>query len=408
MTQITACRSCGSPELFPFLDLREQPLANALLTDETLNQPEKLYPLKVVLCTKCTLIQITEDVDPEIMFGNYLYFSSFSDTMLQHAKEIADRLRVERKLGPQSLVVELASNDGYLLKNFVAAGVPVLGIEPARNIAKYAIEHGIPTVPEFFGVKVASRLAAEGKRGDVMLANNVMAHVPDINDVVGGVKVLLKPDGVFVMETPYARDMIDSLEFDTMYHEHYYCHSLTALEHLYRRRGLAASDVTWIPIHGGTIQVSVTHAGKEGDRPRVRKMLEDERAWVADTGYYADFGRRVDALRDELVPLLVRLRAEGKRVVGYGAAAKGATLMNYMGIDGRHLEYVVDRSTYKQNKYIPGNHLKILPPERIAADRPDYLLLLAWNLADEIMAQQSAFRAAGGKFIVPVPAVRVV
>ncbi|MBM4419984.1 MAG: class I SAM-dependent methyltransferase [Chloroflexi bacterium] len=408
MTTITACRSCGSRDLFPFLDLHEQPLANALLTDETLGKPETLYPLKVVLCKQCTLIQITEDVDPEIMFGNYLYFSSFSDTMLRHAKEVADRLRVERKLNAKSLVVELASNDGYLLKNFVAAGVPVLGVEPARNIAKYAIEHGIPTVAEFFGVKVASRLEAEGKHGDVMLANNVMAHVPDINDVVGGIKILLKPDGIFVMETPYAKDMIDNLEFDTMYHEHYYCHSLTALEHLYRRHGLAAADVEWIPIHGGTLQVTVTHAGKEGDRPRVRKMLEDERAWVGDTKYYADFGKRVDALRDNLVPLLTKLRAEGKRVVGYGAAAKGSTLMNYMGIDKRHLEYVVDRSTYKQNKYMPGSHLPILPPERIAADKPDFLLLLAWNLADEIMAQQAAFRAGGGKFIVPVPAVRVV
>jgi SAM-dependent methyltransferase len=407
VTTITACRSCGSKDLYQFLDLGDQPLANALLTREQLERPETVYPLKVVLCRECTLVQITESVDPEILFRDYIYFSSFSETMLAHAKEVADRLRAERHLGADDLVVEIASNDGYLLKNFVAAGVPVLGIEPARNIAAHAVKQGIPTVSEFFSTALARDLASKGKRADVMIANNVMAHVPDINDIVGGIEVLLADDGVFVMETPYVKDMVENLEFDTMYHEHYYCHSLTDLEHLCRRHGLAASDVQWIPIHGGTIQVSVTHAGREGDRPRVRAMLADEARWAGDTAYYADMGRKVDALKDEVLRLLRELRRAGKRVAGYGAAAKGATLINYMGIGPDLIEYVVDRSTYKQDKYLPGSHIPVHAPERLLEDRPDYLVLLAWNLAEEIVRQQDAYRRAGGKFIVPVPAVRV-
>lgn len=408
MTTITTCRSCGSPDLYRFLDLGDQPLANALLTKAQLNEPETCYPLTVVLCRNCTLVQITESVDPEILFREYIYFSSFSETMLAHAKEVADRLRAERALGPTSLVVEIASNDGYLLKNFVAAGVPVLGIEPARNIAKYAVERGIPTVSEFFSTALATQLAADGKRADVMIANNVMAHVPEINDIVGGIKVLLKEEGVFVMETPYVKDMVENLEFDTMYHEHYYCHSLTGLEHLYRRHGLAAADVQWIPIHGGTIQASVVHAGTEGDRPRVGAMLEDEKLWVGDTAYYSGMGRRAEDLKRDVLALLRGLRGEGKRVAAYGAAAKGATLVNFMGIGPDLIEYVVDRSTHKQGKYLPGSHIPVLAPELLLEDKPDYVVLLAWNLADEIVRQQDAYRRAGGRFVVPVPTVRVI
>ena len=408
MSPIKSCRSCGGTSLFTFLRLGDQPLANGLLTEPELAKPEPRYRLDVVLCTTCTLVQITETVPPEILFREYLYFSSFSETMLKHAAEEAEQLRKVRKLGPSSLVVEIASNDGYLLKNFVAAGVPVLGVEPARNIAKTAIERGIPTASEFFGEAVAKDLAAKGKTADVMIANNVMAHVPDINDVVAGIKRLLKPDGVFVMETPYIKDMVDKLEFDTMYHEHVFCHSLTALEHLYRRHGLAAHDVVYVPIHGGTIQVWVTHAGREGDRPRVRAMLDEETRWgVGRTEYYADFGNKIDSLKDELLRTLRKLKADGKRIAAYGAAAKGSTLLNYMGIGKDLLDYVVDISTYKQGKFMPGNHLPILPPSRLAEDRPDYVLLLAWNLADEIMRQQSAYRAAGGRFIVPLPTVRI-
>lgn len=409
MTPIRACRSCGATELVPFLDLGEQPLANALLTEEQLGSPEPIYPIVVVLCQRCTMVQITETVPPEILFREYLYFSSFSDTMLRHARELVDKLIRDRGLGRGSLVVEIASNDGYLLRNFVEAGIPVLGIEPARNIAAVARERGIETIDEFFGAQLARSLVSNGRKADLIIANNVMAHVPDINDVVQGLATLLAPSGAFVMETPYVRDMIENLEFDTMYHEHVFCHSLTGLEHLFRRHGLAAADVEWVPIHGGTIQVTVAHAGREGERPRVRTMLEAEERWgVGDQSYYRGFAARVDGLKRELVELLTRLKAEGKRIAAYGAAAKGSTLLNYMGIDGRHLDYVVDRSTYKQGRYMPGNHLPIHAPERLLMDRPDHVLLLAWNLVDEVTSQQSEYRRAGGKFIIPVPTVRVV
>jgi SAM-dependent methyltransferase len=409
VTTISACRLCGSPRLFQFLSLGSQPLANAVLDPKDVGKPETRYPIDVVLCEECTGVQITETISPDILFRDYIYFSSFSDTMLKHAEEEATELRTKRRLGPDSLVVEIASNDGYLLKHFVAAGVPVLGVEPARNIAKVAAERGIRTVAEFFGREFGAQLARDGYQADVMLANNVMAHVPDINGVVAGIKILLKPGGVFVMETPYVKDMIDNLEFDTMYHEHFFCHSLTALEKLYRSHGLAACDVRWIPIHGGTIQVWVSHAGEEGARPAVAKMLADEKGWGVDQRrFYADFGTRVERLRDDVVGTLDRLRADGKRIGAYGAAAKGATLMNYMGIDGRHVDYVLDRSTYKQGKLMPGNHVPILAPEHLLNDQPDYLLILAWNLADEIMGQQAEYRARGGRFIVPVPTVRVI
>lgn len=407
MSTITACRNCGSNRLRRFLDLGRQPLANALLPAEALDRPERTYELAVVFCKDCTEIQITETVPPEILFSDYIYFSSFSKTMLDHAREVATWLTRERRLGPRSLVVEIASNDGYLLKNFVENGIPVLGVEPAKNIAAFANEHGIRTLNEFFGEAVGKRLARE-RRADVMLANNVMAHVPDINDVVAGISSLLADDGIFVMETPYAKDMITGLEFDTMYHEHVFCHSLTALEQLFRRHGLAASDVDWIPIHGGTIQVSATHAGHEGARPRVAAMLADEEKWAADPTFYADFGRRVDALKRDLVELLERLRSGGKRIAGYGAAAKGVTLMNYMGIGATHLDYVADISTHKQGRHLPGSHVPVRSPDHLLKDEPDYVLLLAWNLADEIMKQLDGYRAGGGRFIVPVPSVRIV
>lgn len=408
MTAITGCRLCDSKRLHKFLSLGDQPLANALLTREQLGDTEALYPIDLVLCEECTEVQLTEDVAPELLFRDYVYFSSFSETMLDHARDVADRLMRERGLGPGSLVMEIASNDGYLLKHFVAAGVPVLGIDPARNIARIANAAGVRTIPEFFGRALAQQLVADGKRADVMIANNVMAHVPDINGVVAGVKTVLAPGGVFVMETPYVKDMIESLEFDTMYQEHLFCHSLTGLEKLYRRHGLSATHVEWLPIHGGTIQVWVTHAGSEGDRPTVLRMLDDEQSWgVGDRKTYQDFGERVERLRTEVVATLRRLRADGLRIAAYGAAAKGSTLLNYMGIGTDLLEYVVDKNTYKQGMYMPGSHLPIVPPERLSTDRPDYLLILAWNLADEIVRQQATFQQAGGKFIIPVPRVRI-
>ena len=406
---MTTCRSCGASSLPLILDLGETPLANSLLTPEQLNIPEDRFPLAVVFCPECTLVQITETVPPEALFRDYVYFSSFSDTVLENARESVEKILATRALGPESLVVEIASNDGYLLKNFVAAGIPVLGVEPARNIAKVAEENGIPTVCEFFGDDLAEKLAAEGKQADVILANNVIAHIPVINGVMSGVKKLLKPGGAFIMETPYLRDLIDKLEFDTIYHEHLFYYSLTALEALYQRHGLAAADVEHLPIHGGTIRVTVVHQGEEGDRPAVTAMLAEEASWgVGSPDYYARFGRDVADLGEKLTGLLKELRSQGKTIAAYGAAAKGSTLVNAFGIGLDLIDFVVDRSTVKQGKLMPGVHFPILPPEALVERKPDYVLMLAWNFADEIIRQQTEYLATGGRFIVPVPTPRIV
>jgi SAM-dependent methyltransferase len=410
----TACRGCGRLGLELILSLGRTPLANSLLTAEQLSRlsessTEPTYPLDTAFCPACSLVQITDTVPPEQLFSEYLYFSSFSDTMLRHAEAAAGKLVRERKLGPNSLVAEIASNDGYLLQYFVRAGVPVLGIEPARNIAKVARERGVNTVCEFFGRELAAKLAAEGKRADVILANNVMAHVPDINSVLTGIKAMLKPGGVFVMETPYLKDLLDKLEFDTIYHEHVFYYSLTALENLFRRHGLAAADVEHLPIHGGSLRVTAAHAGEEGDRPRVRAVLAEEAGWgVSRPDAYREFADRVGALRGKLTALLRDLKTQGYRLAAYGASAKGSTLLNAFGIGRDLLDFVVDRSTYKQGRFTPGTHLPIHAPEKLLEARPDYVLLLTWNFADEILVQQAEYRRAGGKFILPVPEPKVV
>lgn len=404
------CRSCHHPELAEVLDLGSTPLANRLLTQAQLGEPEPRYPLVLAFCPRCALVQITETVPPEVLFRDYLYFSSFSDTMVQHARVIADRLRVERGLGSDSLVVEVASNDGYLLQHYVAAGVPVLGIEPARNIAKVAEERGVRTVSEFFGLELAERLAADGHRADVIHANNVLAHVADLNGFVAGLAALLKPEGLAVIEAPYLKEMLDHVEFDTIYHEHLCYFSLTALAALFDRHGLRVVNVERLPIHGGSLRVHVVPAGsRERPAPTVAALLAEERAWGVDRlEAYQPFAERVTRLRADLVALLRDLKAQGRTLAAYGASAKGSTLLNYMGIDGALLDFVVDRSTVKQGRYTPGTHLPILPPEHLLAARPDDVLLLTWNFAEEIFRQQAAYLEAGGRFIVPVPSPTVV
>ena len=354
-------------------------------------------------------MQITETVPPDTLFREYAYFSSFSDTMVRHAKEIAHSLTGTLKLNAQSLVVEVASNDGYLLQWYKQAGVPVLGIEPARNIAKMAeVQKGIPTICEFFGRDLAKQLVRKGQLADVIHANNVLAHVPDLNGVIAGFKTLLKPDGVVVVEAPYLKDLIDHVEFDTIYHEHLCYFSLTSLDRLFRRHGLQIVDVEHLPIHGGSLRVFAQHF-EAAIRPSisVQRMLTQEDEWAYRESFYRDFGLRVDDLRTNLVTLLKRLKSENKRIAVYGASAKGSTLLNYFGIGAELLDYVVDRSTIKQGRFTPGTHLKIHDPERLLEDKPDYCLLLTWNFAEEILAQQKAYRAQGGKFIIPIPNVRV-
>ena len=405
----TRCRSCGLGSLAPILSLGHTPLANALLRKEQLGKPEATYPLDLVLCTACSLVQITETVPAEELFGEYLYFSSFSDTMLTHASVIAARMVRERDLGKRHLVVEIASNDGYLLQYYKQAGVEVLGVEPARNIAIVAEEKGIPTVCEFFGAEVAARLAREGKRADILHANNVLAHVSDLNGVVEGIATLLTPAGTAIVEVPYVKDLIKGTEFDTIYHEHLCYFSLTALVNLFSGHRLAIYNVEHVTFHGGSLRVFASLAAEVTNvNPAVDAMLEDEATWgVSDPEAYRAFSNDVVAIRESLRSVLGELKERGSTIAAYGASAKGSTLLNYAGIGAETLDFVVDRSTVKQGHYTPGTHLPIYPASRLEEVMPDYVLLLTWNFAEEILEQQAAYRAKGGRFVIPIPDVRL-
>jgi SAM-dependent methyltransferase len=394
----------------PVLDLGRTPLANSLLKPDQRNLPESTSPLVLAFCPACSLVQITETTPPESLFRDYVYFSSFSDTMLRHCKSLVDRLYCERQLGPNHHVVEIASNDGYLLQFYKQHGVPVLGVEPARNIAKVAEERGIPTICEFFTNDLAAQLSGGGKQADIIHANNVLAHVPDLNGFVAGLKRLLMPNGAIVIEAPYLVDMIDHCEFDTIYHEHLCYFSLTALDRLFTKHGLTIFDVERIPIHGGSLRIFATHSDPRLDRrPAVAEMLRSEAAWgVASLEKYRRFSTQVEQLAADLRRTLMELKQQGKKIAAYGASAKGSTLLNYLRPGPGTLEYVVDRSTIKQGLLTPGLHLPIFPPTRLVETMPDYVLLLTWNFKDEILEQQAEYRRRGGKFIVPIPKVQVI
>jgi SAM-dependent methyltransferase len=397
------CRSCGSTQLSIFLSLGDLPLSDGLLEARQLVDNEPRYPLDVAFCATCSLVQILETVPPEELFGaDYPYFSSFTDTLLRHSEANVKERIAERKLGSGSLVVELASNDGYLLQYYKASGVPVLGIDPAPGPVAAARAKGIDTLEAFFGVEIAKKLAAEGRRADVIHANNVLAHVADTNGFVEGIATLLKDDGVAVIECPYVKDLIEHGEFDTIYHEHLCYFSVTALRALFSRHGLYITRVVPLSIHGGSLRVFV----EKQNRPEqsVYDYIESEQRLGLDRlDYYADFSNRVNQIRTELNALLQGLKERKARIVGYGAAAKGTIMLNYVGIGQETLDFVVDRNTHKQGRFIPGVRLPIASPERVLAEQPDYVLILPWNFKDEIMAQQAEYRRRGGKFIVPVP-----
>ena len=404
------CRGCGDTDLRIVLSLGKMPPSNAFLTEDELAGPEMRYPLDLAFCSTCALAQITVSIDPSELFDEYAYFSSYSTTMLAHAEAITQRMIEERSLGPNSLAMEIASNDGYLLQNYIRAGVPAFGIDPARNVVSAARERGVETHCGFFGNDLAEELRASGRRASVLHVNNVLAHVPDVNGVVRGIGKVLAEDGVAVVETPYVRDLVERVEFDTIYHEHLFYYSLTALDRLFERNQVRILDVERIPIHGGSLRVFAAPAPTApAPAPTVAALLEEEaRLGLSTLQYFEGFADRVEALKRQLLGLLGELKDQGHRLAAYGAAAKGAVLLNAFGIGTEQIGFVADRSGYKQGRYMPGVHIPILGPEALLAEMPDEVLLLAWNFRDEILEQQAEYRRRGGRFIIPAPRPEVI
>ncbi len=405
------CRFCGTRLAHTFVDLGMSPPCQTHIESHQLNAAEAFYPLHAYVCEKCFLVQIQEYVSPRDIFTEYAYFSSFSDSWLRHAKAYTDLMVDRFQLGPKSQVVEIASNDGYLLQYFVEKGVPVLGVEPAANVAQAALKKGVPSLVKFFGVQTAQELATGGKRADLLLGNNVLAHVPDINDFVEGLKVLLKPAGVITMEFPHLLRLMGENQFDTIYHEHFSYLSFYAVEQVFVAHGLTLFDVEELPTHGGSLRIYARHADniEQCVSSRVTELRTREiTAGLTNLQSYLSFGEQVKETKRKLLQFLIRLKSEGKTIVGYGAPGKGNTLLNYCGIRTDFLDYTVDRNPYKQGKFTPGTHIPIHPVEKIRETKPDYLLILPWNLKDEVIQQMGYIREWGGAFVVPIPEVTIV
>jgi SAM-dependent methyltransferase len=386
------------------------PLCESYLHVDQLNQMEAFYPLHVYVCEQCYLVQLLEYVSPEKIFSHYAYFSSYSDTWLQHAKAYTEMAIERLHVHERSQVVEIASNDGYLLQYFVARGIPVLGIEPAANVAEVATQRGIPTVVKFFGEETARELAAEGRQADLLLGNNVLAHVPDINDFVKGMQILLKPEGTITMEFPHLLRLMEGNQFDTIYHEHFSYLSLLTVERIFEKHGLTLFDVEELPTHGGSLRIYARHredTSKPIDHRVIALRATEQAAGFASIDHYSSFAEQVKDTKRKLLDFLISTKRQGKSIAGYGAPGKGNTLLNYCGVRTDFLDYVVDRSPYKQGKFLPGTHIPIFHPDKIKQTRPDYVLILPWNLKDEVMHQLSYIREWGGRFVVPIPEVGV-
>jgi SAM-dependent methyltransferase len=411
VSDLPVCHSCGGTLRDTFLDLGSQPLANAFLTEEQVaNGDDPRYPLHARVCAECLLVQVDEVVPPEEIFSDYAYFSSYSDSWLEHAARYASAVTERLRLGAGSTVVEVGSNDGYLLKNFVAAGIGVLGIEPAANVAEQALADGVPTEVAFFGRRVAEDLRTRGLSADLVVANNVLAHVPDLDDFIGGLATVLAPEGAITIEVPHLLRLVEDIEFDTIYHEHFSYFSVLSARDALARRGLRLFDVEELSTHGGSLRLWAGHdSNGSAVTPAVERVLEAEHVAGLDTleGYRA-FAPRVERLLAELRGFLSKAGAKGARVAAYGAAAKGNTLLNAAAVTTDEVAYVVDRNPHKQGRYLPGSHLPILAPDHVRYDRPDYLLLLPWNLREEITAQMADVRAWGCRFVVPVPRLELV
>jgi SAM-dependent methyltransferase len=404
-----ACRFCNIELTHVVVDLGASPLANNYLTLEQTRAAELFYPLKVFVCAGCFLVQLQMQQTPERIFSDYAYFSSYTDSWVRHARAYTELVIDRFGLSERSLIVEIASNDGYLLRHFVARGIPVLGIEPAANVARVAEQNRVPTCVEFFSESLARALAA-ARRADLIVANNVLAHVPALNDFVGGIAQLLKPRGVVTVECPHLMRLMEENQFDTIYHEHFSYFSLHTMQAVFAAHGLAIFDVQELPTHGGSLRVFATHAGESGRKagPAVQRLLQrEEAAGLQSLAYYAAFADRVKTSKRQLLSFLIAAKDAGKSIVGYGAPAKGNTLLNYCGIRSDFLDYTVDRSPHKQGRFLPGTHVPIYAPDEIAVSRPDYVLILPWNVKDEVMEQMAHIREWGGEFVVPIPSVQI-
>jgi SAM-dependent methyltransferase len=405
----THCRFCEAPLDLTMVDLGKSPLCESFLRADQLEQMEPFYPLHVRVCTRCWLAQLPSFVAPEEIFNEYAYFSAFSDSWVEHARAYVDMISTRLSLGAESLVVELASNDGYLLQHFLPKGVPVLGIDPAANVALAAENRGVPTLVDFFGVELAERLVGERGHADLVLGNNVLAQVPDLNDFVAGVAILLAPRGTATFEFPHLARLLEGLQYDTIYHEHFGYFSLTTIQRLFAAHGLAVVDVEELASHGGSLRVYAEHAAEATEAtPAVADLVaREESEGLLDPDRYRRFAQDVEESKRSLLELLIGLHRDGKQVVGYGAPGKGNTLLNYCGIRTDLLAYTVDRNPYKHGRFTPGTQIPIEPPDRIAETRPDAIVILPWNLAKEIAAQLAYTNEWGAKLIVPIPTARV-